>query len=153
MRKLTKLGIVFGAIVLLFVVTDDYSGDSATSDNDRTAQLNVIIPDKPLGDERFDPVLVKAATDNLPILHDFLKGILQQCNSVKTAANYEVFASVLVLLEDRIADNLKGITLIIKDLKSNGHAQHPEIAALLIEMQSTAAENSDCINSVVARFG
>lgn len=103
--------------------------------------------------EKFDPVVVKAAKENIPEMQSLPKEVLKQCKAVKSFSDYQIFLLAVGLMGEELTETINGINYALTLLEIQGYDKHPEVGPLIRETRSLALETGICIDELFSKYG
>ena len=102
---------------------------------------------------KFDPVVVKAAKENIPEMQALPKEVLNQCKNIKSFSDYQVFSLAVAIMWDQFVETIELIDTALTILELQGYDKHPEVGPLIKETRSIAIEANQCLDEKIRKYG
>jgi len=148
-------GVIAVIIAVIVGVVMAVLPESETTQN----ELEKVVSEKelekvePSNNIKFDPRIVRQAEQSIPTFQDAFRLVLDQCNSVESYSDYLVFASVLTIAYDDVAQGTDAMNEVLTALELLGYGEHYIVGPLIKETRQLAGVAGDCIENVQYIYG
>jgi hypothetical protein len=143
-------------IVVVGVVMAVFPGETETKQNEQVKTQPTNTQNKIINEQtsvEFDPNIVAAAKESIPVFQDAFRTVLDQCNAVNSRYDYVVFASAITIAQEQIMESTEQMNAALSVLELMGYDKHASIGPMIKETRQLAGAAGDCITFVQNKYG